>query len=224
MRAPGCLGAGLEVRLGAWRALRPRAPHAAPAHSGRSGPRAAGAGPLMHPAAPKRADDRAGCWFAGPGAAGGRDTRSRGPFEVRLSSSLTPPASLGKTILIRPLLPGVFYGSYICITMDALDAHTRALSIGWCPRGGGAEAGSCGYFLRDRGRWSQPAPDGVVRRPRGVFQHRCQILGPVAPVYNLLPQFSSSFIDAGNCEFLAQPLPGLDLAFTGGNSTNRSVG
>lgn len=47
--------------------------------------------------------------------------------------------------------------------MDALDAHTRALSIGSCPRGGGAEAESCGYTLYDRGRWCWPTPDGVVR-------------------------------------------------------------
>lgn len=182
MRAPGCLGACLEARLGAWRALRPRAPHAAPARSGHSGPRAARAGSLLHPATPRRAGDRAGCWFAGPGAGGGRDACNRGAFGVRLRSSRTPLAFLCKAVLIRPPLPGVFYRPYICITMDALDVHTRALSIGSCPRGGGAEAESCGYAFYDRGRWCWSTQDGVVRQPTtGFFQRSCRILGPLAP-------------------------------------------
>lgn len=189
MRAPGGLGACLQARLGAWRAIRPRAPHATPARSGRSGRGPAARGePLLHPAAPGRAGDRSGSWSAGPGAAGGRDARSRGAFGVRLHSCRTPLAPLCNSVLIRPPLPDVFYGLYICITIGAHDAHTRALSIGPCPRGGGAEAGSCGCALHDRGRWSRPAPGGCSRLLLGLCSVSLRRSGSLAPgPCNLLP-------------------------------------
>lgn len=106
--------------------------------------------------------------------------------------------------------------------MDALDVHTRALSIGSCPRGGGAEAESCGYAFYDRGRWCWSTPEGVVRQPTiGFFQRSCRILGPLAPGVQTPSQSSSFFIELGKCEFVAQPLR--DLAFTDGSARTLSV-